>query len=198
MADWDAVSRELFAFFVALNETDKDIHLDAPELGLLTKAIRNTCSVVAVLNDYRISPFVKINAKLDDNTYLDTIVDVHRTFLSGLHIYFERALLDWGERHKITKKSSSRAIVSAAISRLKTQRERQDAHNLLQAFEVVRNKVSHSDTTLAPGDIKKLTGGGFDNWIDGKRLNVSFDKYPPVVGKLVKLFRDIDATGGRA
>jgi hypothetical protein len=37
MIDWDAVSRELVAFFVALNETDKDIQLDTPKLGLLTR-----------------------------------------------------------------------------------------------------------------------------------------------------------------
>jgi hypothetical protein len=37
MIDWDAVSRELVAFFVALNETAKDIHLDTPKLGLLTR-----------------------------------------------------------------------------------------------------------------------------------------------------------------
>jgi hypothetical protein len=65
MIDWDAVSKELFAFFVELNEVDKDIDPDRteiPELGLLTKMVRNTCSVVAVLNDYRKSPFVRINA----------------------------------------------------------------------------------------------------------------------------------------
>ncbi|MGE4045287.1 MAG: hypothetical protein AB7F35_10570 [Acetobacteraceae bacterium] len=105
MDNWNTLFSDMRSLFIALNNIDHSIYMDSSEVRFLCTAIRNISAIIAVMHDYKSSD-IKINANLHDEGYIAAVYDIHRTFLSGLHIYFEQGIIEWAQRHNVSTMSS--------------------------------------------------------------------------------------------
>jgi hypothetical protein len=193
--DWDAFGRDMILSHIALIDISKEIYTTTGALGYMTSAVQNASVLVAAINDVRPSKF-RINAPIHDEAYAKAIIEVHRAIITGMHIFFEEAQIDWLKRHNIRVTSTNTQYLSDAVSRVFRKTEKAiEWKNFMRGFTRLRNALSHSQPILKPYAIKDLKLARMEDWIDESQsmVRANFLWYPPLFRRIIDLFRDLDA-----
>ena len=113
--DWKAVASEMRFALEGLSRIDHDIYTESFEVAYVNSMIRNAGIILTGLHNHAPDD-IKIQAQVHEDGYHKAVIDYHRSFLSGLHIYFEEGILIWARRWGIIVTSSRASRLEKFLS----------------------------------------------------------------------------------
>jgi hypothetical protein len=113
-------------------------------------------------------------------------------------IIIKRAELERELEDKIRQLAGSRLNFSDYLNtvlkeKVSDTKRRKIWNNFFDALGIVRNKVSHSDTSLTPNEIDRLVKGGFSTLVSKtKELQVNTRNYKQIVDFILQFYREVN------